>query len=192
VTSRVTLGVPDTKFFRYVEVVASNIGTGGSIAIHTFEDGGSAVAQTSVTTNGLTRISLVNASADTPQCTDLQLRFTFTKNNDGTSPKLLRWNLRGLPIPRRGRMVEMALDFREAYVGRDEVTRPFAPKAEYDFLANLEGSPVTIQLGQDRFEAVIDTVDQLCGEDNGEPSVQLTRDGNYVQGIVKVSARMFV
>lgn len=191
VTSRVTLGVPETKFFRYLEVVASSISTGGSIAVHTFEDGGSAIVQTSVTANGLTRISLVNASGDTPQCTDLQVRFTFTKNNDNTSPKLLRWNLRGLPIPRRGRMVEMLLDFRETYVGRDGVERLFNPSTEYDFLANLEGSPVTIQLGQTRFEAVIDTVEQTSGEDSDESIVQPTRDGNYILGTVKVSARMF-
>lgn len=189
-TSRVTLGVPDKKFYRYLEVVASNI-TDGNIAVHTFEDGGSAIAQTSITTNGLTRINLVNASGDTPQATDIQVRFTFTKNTGDTSPKLLRWNLRGLPIPRRGTLVELSVDLRESYVSRDDVIRPMNPKTEYDFLAALAGTPVTMQLGQDRFEMVIDTVEQISGEDNGKRTVKWTNDGNYVQGQVKIVGRAF-
>jgi hypothetical protein len=192
-TGRITFGVPDRKFFRYVEVNTSSIGAGGSIGVTASPDAGTYSPSVSVTTAGAT-VSLADSAGDTLVGRDLDLHFVVTRNTDLSSPKLNRWTLRSYPIPRRGRLITLTIDLREDWRGLDgQQDHAMVAKDEYDFLTGLEdtGLPVTFQFGQVRYEALIDSIEQVAGSDDGTVGIDYSWDRNFVQGPLKVTLRVF-
>jgi hypothetical protein len=188
---RVTYGVPDRKFFRYAEVQTQAVGAGGSVGVQASADGGTYSPSVSVTAAAQT-VDLADAGGDTLTGRDLNLRFTLTRNTDLSSPKLTRWSLRSLPIPRRGRAYRVVLDLRESWVDPMGQEHWMDVAAENDFLVGLEnaGVPVTLQIGNRRYEAVIDTEEVQTGSET-EPAVEMTANGMEVQGAYPIQVRIF-
>ncbi|MFY9588679.1 MAG: hypothetical protein WAT66_14640 [Actinomycetota bacterium] len=193
-TGRITYGVPNRKFFRYVEVTTADIGTGGSIAVGSAVDGAvTYFTSGTITTNGSSIISLSTAAGATPVGGDISLRFTFNRNTDLTSPKLIRWTLRAYPIVTAGEMIELTLDLRERMIGQTlDSEYAIDVGAEWTFLKGLRsnGLPVTLQLGTERVEALVDSVEMVSGSPT-DPALELTSDGLAVQGGVKIAMRVF-
>jgi hypothetical protein len=193
-TGRITYGVPNRKFFRYVEVTTADITAGGSIVIGNAIDGATGyVTSGTITTNGSSIVSLVTAGGATPVGGDISLRFTINRNTDLTSPKLIRWTLRSYPIVTAGEMIEVTMDLRERYSGQmQDAQYALDVATEWAFLKGLRsnGLPITLQLGDERVEALVDSVEMVSGSPS-EPSLELVSSGASIQGSVKLTARVF-
>jgi hypothetical protein len=63
---------------------------------------------------------------------------------------------------------------------------------EFSFLKGLRtsGLPITLQIGEERMEALIDSVELISGS-NEAPAVEPSADGLAVQGSCRVVARVF-
>lgn len=193
-TGNVSYGITARKFFRFAELAQSGLAAGGSIGLEASVDGGAfGASQTMTSVDGAAKnFSLTDAGGDTLVGRNVNLRLTLTRNTALTSPKLLAWTLRSLPIVRRGRAWQIVLDLRESFMGRDGQERRIDPETEYAFLTNLEddGLPVTLQVGQTRYEAVIDSIGRPSG-DGETPSVDYTETGNAWQGPLQIDLRVF-
>jgi hypothetical protein len=189
---RVTYGVPERLFAKYVETNQS-IGAGGGITVAAATDGG-AFGSASALTGAGTTVTLADGAGDTLIGRDVNLRFTLTRQTDLSSPELYRWTLRAYPIVKVGEALELTVDLRDLYSGQWEHDQEYLIDVadEFAFLKGLRtsGLPVTLQIGEERMEALIDSVELVSGS-NEAPAVEPSADGLAIQGSCRVVARVF-
>lgn len=193
VTSGISFGVPDSKFFHFVELRHQALSGTGTVSFTANVDGGAtAPAQTS-SGSGSTGGTFPLADGSGPPASSLfgdNLTLTWTINQSGSpgfgTPVVTRYSIRATPSPRRGEQIVITIDNREAVLANNEASVAMDPRSVFETLKALElaGNPVTLQIGaNERYEALIDSI-QVDGQ-------EYTSDFNWWQGDLILTLRTF-
>lgn len=163
-SSAVTLGVADIKFFRFLELRHKPMPAGASVAFTVSVDGGtptvsqqSAVAASSGTSVPFPLADVSGSSLTGDAATIIT---TLSRATDPTvAPTLTRFSLRATPNPRRGEAIYVPLILRERVKGNNDTDQYLNPRTTFNLLKGYElaGIPITLQVGADRLECIIDS-----------------------------------
>lgn len=154
-TGWLNYGTPRLKQFVDVNITHSPLGAGQSITVQAVKEDGNfvtlGVSSTAGTSAPLNRFGFGPVTAN-------RYKLVFRLDNpSGTLPLpvLYRWEMRGYPVPDRGRAEQLVLRlYPHVLVGQDErASQDLDPLAEFHFLENLvkTGKVVRIQQGNEDF-----------------------------------------
>lgn len=110
ITSEVIFGMNDTKHYLFLDVIASITNADDMILMSVIDDEGKESSAGYIEANDEKKTVYINESADT-----LRVKFKFRSGdtvNGSTTPVLVRWVLRALPVPNRTEQIQLPLDLR--------------------------------------------------------------------------------
>lgn len=179
-TGKVNYRLTAQKVYKYVDVSYESPPAGAKLARRLDVDG-TLTAEVDTTITG----SRVRYDAGSKAGENAEIVLKLSRATDNTlSPVVTRITLRALPIPPRGEQIVLPLILEESVETENDSVRVVDPKREYDALKLLErdGLPLACQIGDETFEAFIDSVEL-------GPDLRFSDD--WLRGTCTVTLRKF-
>lgn len=183
-TSRITYGMFDTKQFLYLDVVAEHEGSGDIIYVQVELDDGTVTSTGSLPNGTGSKTFYVNRSGE-------HVRFRFQLDsgdqvNGSTTPKLVRFTLRALPVPSRTEQIVVPVDLRSHVTGLGGGEEIRDLWLEYNALRALvlSGEPIEYIEFDQTYTASVENV-------QWGPELEVERGNHAWEGTALVTLRIY-